>query len=251
MIVESNYDVLLVVLSYLISVFGSFTALQLAIRIPNAQGDEAKKWIVGAAVALGGCGIWSMHFIGMLAYKVPVQIEYSPLLTIISLIISVGVVAAGFYIVGSGDASIATLVKGGAVAGLGVAAMHYLGMYAMIMSAEVIWNMSIVALSIVIAVTAATVALWLAFNLRGNLQRFGSAFVMGIAVCGMHYTGMSALSISVDIDAPATAVTSGGVSNEVLGLAIFILTVVLLCSFLVLSTKSASEALAEQDLLFE
>ena len=251
MVVETNYNVLLVVLSYLISVFGSFTALQLAIRIPNAKSDERSKWIAGAAVALGGCGIWTMHFIGMLAFSIPTQIRYNPLLTGASLIICIGVVAAGFYIVGSGNESILTFVQGGVVAGLGVAAMHYIGMFAMIVNATVHWNMTIVAASVVIAVTAATVALWLAFNLRGNLQRFGSAFVMGIAVCGMHYTGMSAVSFVVDESASVGLRATAGISNEVLGLTIFVFTVVLLCVFLVLSTKTAEQALAEQELLFE
>ena len=96
------------------------------------------------------------------------------------------------FVVGRGAASYGKLVMGGMFTGLGVAGMHYTGMAAMIMPADLSYDPMLFGLSIVIAVVAATVALWLAFNLRGNVQRFGSAIVMGLAVCGMHYTGMAA-----------------------------------------------------------
>jgi NO-binding membrane sensor protein with MHYT domain len=97
--------------------------------------------------------------------------------------------------VGRSDGGPLNLPLGGVLTGLGVALMHYTGMAAMILQAKITYDPTLFAASIVIAVVAATVALWLAFNLRGNLQRFGSAIVMGIAVCGMHYTGMFAVRL--------------------------------------------------------
>ena len=190
--IVATYDLTLVALSYLIAVFGSYTALQLAIEIPVAEGKSMIAWLGGAALAIGGGAIWSMHFIGMLAYQVDIPVGYDPTLTAISAVIAVIVTGIGLFVVGRGAASYAKLIMGGIFTGLGVAGMHYTGMAAMIMPADLSYDPLLFALSIVIAVVAATVALWLAFNLRGNLQRFGSAIVMGLAVCGMHYTGMAA-----------------------------------------------------------
>ncbi len=190
--IVATYDLTLVALSFLIAVFGAYTALQLAIEIPVAEGKGMVGWLSGAALAMGGGAIWSMHFIGMLAWQVDIPVGYDPSLTVISAVIAVMVTGIGLFAVGRGAASYAKLIMGGIFTGLGVAGMHYTGMAAIIMPADLSYDPLLFALSIVIAVVAATVALWLAFNLRGNLQRFGSAIVMGLAVCGMHYTGMAA-----------------------------------------------------------
>ncbi len=247
---ETNYNFFLVALSYVISVFGSFTALQLAIRIPSANGNALILWVIGAAAALGGGAIWAMHFIGMLAFDVPIEISYAPSLTLLSLILAIVVVGIGLSIVGRGSGTMLTLVAAGLFTGSGVTGMHYLGIAAMIMPAEVTWNMGIVAASAVIAVVASTVALWLAFNLRGNLQRFGSAFVMATAVCGMHYTGMSALGLT-PTSAAAAAEASGGIPNSTLGIVIFIATIVVLALFLWLSSARAEETAAADEVVFD
>src|SRR5690606_26726770 len=111
----------------------------------------------------------------------------------------------------------ARLLLGGVLTGLGVAGMHYMGMAAMRMPAVTHYDMGFVALSVLIAIVAATVALWLAFNLRGWAQMLGSALVMGVAVCGMHYTGMYAANFVPD----ATVTTSGGLGGAYLGQGIF------------------------------
>lgn len=108
--------------------------------------------------------------------------------------------------------------------------------------------MGIVFLSLVIAVVAATVALWLAFNLRGNLQRFGSALVMGVAVCGMHDTGMAAVTLLVDENAAAVTSTSLALSNDVLAFSIFTVTTVILSGFLLISTIQAQ---VREEVVFE
>ena len=227
-----SFDVFLVALSYAVSVFGSFTALQLAIRIPSADKQSIWLWLISASVAIGGGAIWSMHFIGMLAFKTPFAINYDLTITLISLVIPIIVCMLGLRIVGRGESGIVKLISGGLIIGLGVSAMHYSGMAAMRMPATIHYDTGIVALSVVIGIVAATAALWLAFNLRGILQRFGSAFIMGIAVCGMHYTGMMAVSITVE---KAARVTESLFSTTVLGISIFSFAVLLLCILLMIS----------------
>jgi len=138
--------------------------------------------VIGAAVALGGGAIWSMHFIAMNAADMGVPVAYDATLTFASLLLAIAAPALGLYVVGRGQGGALRLIVAGILTGLGVALMHYTGMAAMIMPATISYDPTLFYASIVIAVVAATVALWLAFNLRGNLQRFGSALIMGIAV---------------------------------------------------------------------
>lgn len=234
---ESSYNLFLVALSFVVSVMGSYTALQLATGIPGSRGKSFWLWLIGAAVALGGCGIWAMHFIAMLAYQLPMEVAYDTGLTILSMLIAVIVVGAGFFIVGRSGGKLLLLLLAGLITGLGVASMHYMGMAAMQMPGEIVYDNTLVGISVVIAVVASIVALWLAFNLRGNWQRIGSAVVMGIAVCGMHYTGMAAASM-VHNQAGA-AVTSGGLSPQNMAIGIFAVVTILLVTLLVTSMKQA------------
>lgn len=193
---EIGYNYYLVGLSFAISVFGSYTALQLATGIPGAKGKQLFFWLGGGATALGGAGIWSMHFIGMIAYEIPMEINYDLGLTVLSLILAIVVVGIGLYVVGNSKGKALSLVASGFLTGIGVALMHYIGMASMQMEGIISYDYSLVALSLTIAIVASIVALWLAFNLRGNWQRFGSALVMGTAVCGMHYSGMAAVTMT-------------------------------------------------------
>jgi NO-binding membrane sensor protein with MHYT domain len=186
-----TYDVFLVVVSYAISVFGSYTGLVLAGQITDLRNGMDRTWLAFAAVALGGGAIWSMHFIGMLAYKPPMPVTYDPLLTAISMLVAILFTGIGVYmVIRQRRMKIATLVFAGVVMGLGVAAMHYTGMAAMQMAGEMHHDPMIVGVSIGIAIVASVAALWIAFNVRTTWQKFVSAFVMGVAVCGMHYTAM-------------------------------------------------------------
>lgn len=245
---EISYNLYLVGLSYTIAVFGSFTALQLAIRIPSAKGAALWGWLTTSALALGGGAIWSMHFIGMLAYGMPIEVNYDPLLTIGSLIIAVVVCAVGLFIVGRGQSSVIKLLFAGVAGGLGVCGMHYTGMAAMVMSAEKIYDPVIVGISVGIAIFAATVALWLAFNLRGSLQRFGSAFVMGIAVCGMHYTAMSGVTMTANTGLVARA---SGVAPDFMAFMIFAVTLALLMVLLAVAFFQTKNKLSQESIVFE
>ncbi len=238
-----HYEPFLVALSYVISVFGSYTALQLAIAIPQGRSWGAVVGsCVGAATAVGGGAIWSMHFIGMNAADLGMPVAYDPVLTIASLVVAIIAPALGLFIVGRSDGGLLNLPLGGVLTGLGVTLMHYTGMAAMIMPARISYDPTLFIASIVIAIVAATVALWLAFNLRGNLQRFGSAFVMGVAVCGMHYTGMYALKL----EPTKEAVAAGGIALSPANLAysVFGVTAVILTLLLIYSAWKAQRTLA-------
>jgi NO-binding membrane sensor protein with MHYT domain len=191
---------------------------------------------------VGGGAIWSMHFIGMNAADLGMPVAYDPVLTIASLVVAILAPAIGLFIVGRSDGGLLNLPLGGVLTGLGVTLMHYTGMAAMILPARISYDPTLFIASIVIAIVAATVALWLAFNLRGNLQRFGSAFVMGIAVCGMHYTGMYALKL----EPTKEAVAAGGIALSPANLAysVFGVTAAILTLLLMYSAWKAQRTLA-------
>jgi NO-binding membrane sensor protein with MHYT domain len=185
-------------LSYVLSVLGSMLGLTCAVRLRAAQGRGEKIWwLILASISLGGTAIWSMHFVAMMGFSVVgTPIRYDIGLTVASAIIAVVAVAIGVAIAafGKGHMNVRVLI-GGIIAGLGVAAMHYTGMAAMQLNGSISYSATRVGLSVGIAVVAATVALWLSMTVRKPLAIFFSALVMGVAVNGMHFTGMSAMSV--------------------------------------------------------
>jgi NO-binding membrane sensor protein with MHYT domain len=189
------------IISYVLSVLGSLLGLICAVRLRSAPSTGWRMWWLSlAAVAIGGTGIWTMHFVAMLGFSVVgAQIRYDVGLTAASALIAVVTVGVGLVIalLGSGARQIRILI-GGLLAGFGVAAMHYTGMAAMRLDGDITYGTTRVALSVVIAVVAATVALWLALAVERTLVIIVAAFIMGIAVNGMHFTGMSAMSVHRD-----------------------------------------------------
>ena len=184
-------------LSYALSVLGSALGLVCAGRIRTATSAGQRAWWgLLAAWALGGTAIWAMHFMAMLGFAVGgTRIRYDVPLTAASTAIAVASVGIGLAIVGTGRLAAPRLLAGGFFTGAGVAAMHYTGMAAMRLDGSFGYDPLRVTLSVVIAIVAATVALWLAMTVRRALAIAASALVMGIAVNGMHFTGMSALSV--------------------------------------------------------
>ncbi|MDI5941973.1 MHYT domain-containing protein, partial [Micromonospora sp. DH15] len=184
-------------LSYALSVLGSFLGLVCAGRIRVAATTGQRVWWgILAAWAIGGTAIWSMHFMAMLGFAVEgTRIRYDVPVTLASALIAVVAVGIGLAIVGTGRVSALRIGVGGVFTGAGVAAMHYTGMAAMRLGGSLGYDGVRVALSVAIAVVAATVALWLAVTVRRALAVAASALVMGVAVNGMHFTGMSALSV--------------------------------------------------------
>ena len=223
----------LVALSFTISVLGAYCALQWAAQIPQLGGWLLRGWVAAAAVAMGGGAIWSMHFIAMIACRLPVPVSYDVTLTLASLFVAIVVTGIGLYTVGVRASSPARLLAGGLFTGLGVAAMHYTGMAAMQLAARATYRPALVLASIVIAVVAATAALWIAFNMGGGLQRFVSSLVMAVAVCGMHYTGMAAVTFQPTGSAavlPPSALESRQLGFMVFGVTLFVLALLSLSS---------------------
>ena len=191
-----SYSVWLVVTSLLIAMFASYTALDMAGRVAESAGRAARYWLLGGSVAMG-VGIWSMHFLGMLAFHLPIPMGYDPSLTFLSLLLAIASSAFALSAVCRQELSAGRLCSGALVMGAGVCTMHYSGMAAMRMQPGIHYKPMLFALSVVIAVTASGAALWLAFHLRGRSAklvrlRAGAAVLMGIAIAGMHYTGMAA-----------------------------------------------------------
>ncbi|CAB3702084.1 MHYT domain-containing protein [Achromobacter piechaudii] len=212
-VVPLSFNSGLVALSFLTAVLGSYVALLAAasIRTETEDGDIRIGYIIIGAVAMGGVGIWSMHFIGMQAQNLPFDVGYQVGLTALSFIVAAGFSGWAFWYVGRERFTFSRCLIGGMAAGLGVAAMHYLGMGAMRMPAVLLWNLPIVVLSVLIAVIAASAALWLAFNTQNEFQRGGAAILMAIAVCGMHYTGAAAGTVICSTPREATSLQLGGV----------------------------------------
>ncbi|GAA2678099.1 MHYT domain-containing protein [Actinoplanes palleronii] len=202
--------------SYLLSVLGSLLGLTSAVRLRSARsGAERGWWLVLATVAIGATGIWSMHFVAMLGFEVQgTPIRYDVGLTAASIVIALVAVGAGLAIALLGTAARQVrILTGGVLAGLGVAAMHYTGMAAMRLNGEIHYAGARVGLSVVIAVVAATVALWLTLVVSKPAILFVSALVMGIAVNGMHFTGMSAMSV---VEEPSFGTIEGATAGSLL-----------------------------------
>lgn len=194
-LLSPRYDLALVVASFLVSALGSYAALA-ATTLLRGQGRRINKLnAVLAGLSLGGVGIWSMHFLGMLAWDAGLAVGYRPLETVVSFVaaVAVSVVALGYM--AAGPFSLRRLLFAGPLAGLGVSAMHFLGMGSMRFAGYLDWQPGLVALAVGIAIVAATAALWLAFHVRSRPHRVAAALVMATAVCTMHYTGMAAADV--------------------------------------------------------
>jgi diguanylate cyclase len=195
------YNHWLVGLSLVVAMLVSYTALRLASRVATSEGNGSRIWLGIGAIAMG-VGIWSMHFVGMLAFSLPISLAYDIPTTLASL--AVAIITSGFALaITSGRRLTVSRLSGSAVImGTGISAMHYMGMAAITILPGIAYDPFLVAVSILIAIAASFVALWLFFQLReGNsrlqqLKRIGAAVVMGLAISGMHYTGMAASRFS-------------------------------------------------------
>ncbi|HEY1391952.1 MAG TPA: MHYT domain-containing protein [Methylibium sp.] len=210
-VLQARYDMVAVATSYVVSVLGSYAALAHTPHMFNRDGSLKWSMVVGAAVALGGIGIWTMHFIGMIGYHLPFRVVYEGTLTLVSLAAAIVIAGIALVLPGLGGRfSLGGWAVGSVLAGLGVCVMHYMGMFAMNLQAAMNLDMKIVGLSVAIAITAAAAALWLAYHVRKTLHRAVAAVVMGLAVCAMHYTGMSAAEFICVAQTPASVWGVGG-----------------------------------------
>jgi len=191
-----SYDYRLVTLSVVIAICASFTALDLAGRVTAARGRTRGIWLFGGAAAMG-LGIWSMHYIGMLAFSLPVVVQYDWPTVLLSLVAAIFASAVALYVVSRSKMGAWRAVAGSIAMGAGIATMHYTGMEAMRLTAMCEYNPWLVALSVVLAIVISFVALWLSFLAReertgSSVRKMVSAVVMGAAIPVMHYTGMVA-----------------------------------------------------------
>lgn len=252
-----SYGVLNPGLAFAMSCLGSFLGLRCVILSRAYDGAAKARWLILASIAIGAVGIWSMHFIAMLGFSVPGEpIRFNIPETIASMLLAVAVVGAGLFIVGFGDGGLPRLLAGGTIFGVGVAGMHYLGMAAMNMTGSTTYRLPLVALSVVIAIVAGTVALWIGTWIKGTLATIGATVIMGIAVTGMHYTGMAALQVKGGL-MPATAIggmaTASGVSGATAATFVIpLLLVISLATFLltlsISLTPSEDEIRADMDI---
>jgi NO-binding membrane sensor protein with MHYT domain len=204
-----SYGVLNPLLSYAMSCLGAFLGLRCLTRARAYSGRARAPWLVLAAVSVGATGIWVMHFIAMLGFTIPgQQIRYNVAVTIGSMLIAVAVVGVGLFIVGYGRVGVFSLLAGGTIIGIGVAAMHYMGMAAMNMPGSMHYNVSLVAVSVLIAIVAGTAALWAGLRVRGIGATVVASLIMGVAVTGMHYTGMAAMRVSSGMMPAASGATA-------------------------------------------
>ncbi len=239
-----SYNSWLVFLSVVVATLASYTALDLASRITSSKGTAARWWLYGGAISMG-TGIWSMHFIGMLAFSLPVPMGYSIPVTLLSMLIAIVVSSFALYTVSRDTLNLERLAKGGVLMGIGISAMHYTGMFAMEAFPPIHYDPLIFAASIAIAIVASFAALWIAFTLRSEVSwwmyaKLLAAVVMGFAITGMHYTGMAAARFAPD----TVCLTGTIVDNSWMAGTIAAITFVVLCVTLALSTfdsRMASE----------
>ncbi|MBA1196623.1 EAL domain-containing protein [Pseudomonas plecoglossicida] len=193
-----SYSPALVLISLCVAILASYTALDLTGRIATAKGRAVHLWMCGGALAMGS-GVWSMHFIGMLAFSLPIDLGYDLTLTLVSLLIAV--LSSGFalWLINQPSLPLLQLACGALIMGTGISSMHYMGMAAMRMQPGIDYDPQLFSASLAIAVCASAAALWIAFRLRRQTPyvrqiRGAAAVLMGIAIVGMHYTGMAAAS---------------------------------------------------------
>jgi diguanylate cyclase (GGDEF)-like protein/PAS domain S-box-containing protein len=206
-----SYDYRLVALSVVIAMLASYAALDVAGRVTSARGGVRLVWLTGGAVAMG-IGIWSMHYIGMLAFRLSVTVQYDWPTVLLSLLAAIFASAVALFVVSREKMRFVPAIIGSVFMGSGIAGMHYIGMAAMRLPAMCRFSSPIVMLSVVLAIVISFVALWLTFYFRGETKSGGwrkvaSAMVMGAAIPVMHYTGMAAASFTPSM------VTEGSLSH--------------------------------------
>lgn len=237
---SSNYNDVLILFSFIVAMLASYTALDMAGRVATTQGRASKLWLAGGALSMG-IGIWSMHFIGMLAFSLPVSMGYDPIITLFSMLIAIVSSAFALWLVCQERLPTQSLVLGALLMGGGIAAMHYTGMAAMRMMPSIDYDLRWVTLSVIVAVAASGAALWMAFHLRQHspnvkMLRVGAAVVMGTAIVGMHYIGMTAANFPHGTHSMAA---NPDVSNNWLALLVIVVTLAVLAITLIISVLDA------------
>lgn len=214
----ASHDPVLVTLSVVIAIAASFTALDLAGRIPVASGRARAGWLALAALVLGG-GIWAMHFVGMLALNAGLAIHYDLGLTALSLLIAVAATGLALIAASRPGIPMARLVLAGVFMGLAIVGMHYTGMAAMRMTGAIANDFLYAGAAVIVAVSASTAALWLAFRHHSLVERVAGAVALGLGIAGMHYVAMAGVSF-LPGEGHVVAVRGGAFDNAHLVIAV-------------------------------
>jgi len=236
---QVNHDPYVVAASFAIALFASYVTLDLARQVRNPKAQGARAWWAAGSVVMG-TGIWSMHFLGMQAFELPIAVGFDGALTLLSWLVAVVASGLALPFASCPRPGWRHLALGAAILGLGISGMHYIGMGAMEMAPGIVWDLPLVALSVLIAVLASATALWLfaafgqARRARRRLQ-FGAALVMAAAICGMHYTGMAAASFVTG----SVCLSAGELSGPGLTALVLMATLLLLVSMLFASVLDA------------
>ncbi|WP_282363572.1 EAL domain-containing protein [Pseudomonas sp. PS01297] len=249
--VAATYSPALVFISLCVAILASYTALDLTGRIATARGRTAYLWMGGGALAMG-FGVWSMHFIGMLALELPLELGYDLGLTLWSLLVAILSCGFALWLVSQPSLPALQLLLGALIMGAGISAMHYSGMAALKMHPGIDYDPTLFGLSLVIAVGASAAALSIAFRLRKQtpyvrLIRGGASVVMGLAIVGMHYTGMAAANFPVGsfCGALVDGLSGKGLDNLVLVSSLAVLVIALLTSIFDARLDARTAALAD------
>lgn len=251
---HTSWDYRLVAVSVIIAIIGSYLGLDFAGRMKQSAEKGLRRFWFLAGSFIMGLAIWSMHFIGMMALKLPIPVSYDPALSALSMLAAAVGSGLAFSIMGRKQLGWFHWGIGAVAMGLAIASMHYIGMASMRMPAQIQYNPYLFVLSVLIAISASAWALWLAFYLRTLsgwwrlFQQMASATVMGVAISGMHYTGMAAahyVPIKYMLPISAAVPTVGGILLRDL-----LIVTTAVCGFILLllnsqSTSEREHALAE------
>jgi PAS domain S-box-containing protein len=256
-VLAGYYDYRLVALSVVIAILASYAALDLAGRVTATRGGTRFLWLTGGATAMG-IGIWSMHYIGMLAFSLPVVVRYDWPTVLISLLAAILASGVALFVVSRKHMGPAQALLGSVMMGSGIAAMHYIGMEAMRLPAMCMYSPGLVALSVILAIVVSLVALWLTFHFReetrfGSWKKLMSATIMGAAIPIMHYTGMAAASFMPSSTAPdlshAVDISSLGIAG-ISAVTIMVLGLAVLTSFVDRQFAAQASELAANELRY-
>jgi NO-binding membrane sensor protein with MHYT domain/CheY-like chemotaxis protein len=233
---SQHYHHWLVLVSLVVAILASYTAITLALRIRVATRQVAPAWLIGGGVAMG-IGIWSMHFVGMLALRLPVEIAYDVGTTLLSMIIAIVVSTFALHIASRQQVGRAALISASVAMGVGICAMHYVGMMAIEIAPPIRYDPLWVSLSFAIAIAASCAAIGVAFSSPrpSGWRRYHRAFGaigMGLAIAGMHYAGMAAAQFPAAAVSGTTLVNRGWLAGSVTTITLFVLVAALLLSLL-------------------
>ncbi|MGB9990003.1 MHYT domain-containing protein [Massilia sp. SM-13] len=235
-----RYEPSLVFISIAVAIFASYTALSLAGRVKQSHGMSSWAWTIGGAAAMGS-GIWAMHFIGMLAFRLPIPLGYDLTITLLSLLLPIIVSGLALQQMQSPRLELKRFASASVLMGVGIATMHYTGMAAMQMSPAIQYDPLLFAASILIAIAASAGAIWIGYRLRETtphaaLAQGAAAVLMGFAIVGMHYTGMAAASFP---DGSICLAAKAGMSRHSLAMLVTLATVAVLTVALLVSVYDA------------